>query len=183
MEVPGGDEVETAQDSEPSGPRMGVGKKTQADETTKSKEQEVETQLFAEVSSVSLNEHEQGPGSRNGERDGSGYVFAMEMECFEIDNSPPNSPTVVDREVQIEDLTGESTPHGIAEPPVVKVEDTAPGAPTAEMEDSFDPGANGTRLFYGPTAASPRTYGNKKPRALASANLEGDTRGRVPPET
>lgn len=89
---------------------------------------------------------------------------------------------VVDRKVHIEDLTGESTPHGTVEPPVVAAEDTAPGAPTVEMEDSFDPGANDTRSFYEPIVASPGTYGNKEPRALAPGNLESDSRGGVPLE-
>ena len=46
---------------------MEVEKKTQADETTESEEQGVETQLFTEVSSVSRDERERGPGSRNDE--------------------------------------------------------------------------------------------------------------------
>jgi hypothetical protein len=80
-------------------------------------------------------------------------------------------------------LTASSTPHGSCGPSVVGASDTAPEAPTVEMEDSFDPGAIDKRSLYGPAVASSRTYGNKKPRASAPANLEGDFHGGVPLET
>ena len=166
-EVPEGDEVEIIPDSEPSSPKMG---QTQTDETTKPEEQEVEIQLCAEVSSVSLDEHEQGPGSRNDEQGGSVHMFPMDVECVEIDNSPPNSPMVVDREVHIEDLTGESTPHGTVEPSAVETED-------ANLEVPPDPGAIDPGSFYGTAVVPFRTYGNKKPRVPVPAKLEGDPHG------
>ena len=167
-------EVEIIPDSEPSSPKREVEEETQTDETTKPEEQEVETQLCAEVSSVSLDEHEQeGPGSRNDEQDGSVHVHRMEVECMDIDKSPPGSPMHVDREVHIEDLTGESTPHGTVEPSVVGTEDTAPETPPVEVEGPTDPGAINVKSFYGTAAAPSRTYGNKKPRVSAPAKLEG----------
>ena len=161
--------MDTVPDSEPSSPKMEVEEQTQTDEATKPEEQEVETQLCAEVSSVSLDEHDQERlDSRTCERDGS--VHVSRPEGMEIDDSPPNSPMHVDREVHIEDLTGESTPHGSAEPSLVGTEDTAPEAPVMEMEDPLDPDAIDPRSFY---AAPSRTYGSKKPRASAPAKLEG----------
>ena len=173
-EVPEGDEVEIIPDSEPSSPKM---EQTQTDETTKPEEQEVEIQLCAEVSSVSLDEHEQRPGSRNDEQGGSVHMFPMDVECLEIENSPPNSPMAVDREVHIEDLTGESTPHGTVEPSAVETEDAALEVPPVEMEGPPDPGAIDPGSFYGTVIAPSRTYGNKKPRVSASAELEGDPHG------
>ena len=184
-EAPEGGEVETIPDSEPSSPKMEVEEQTQTDETTKPEEQEVEIQLCAEVSSVSLDGPEQeGTDSRDGGQGGPVHVSHME-----VDDSPPMSPMHVDREVHIEDLTRESTPHGTAEPSSVGTEDTAPEAPAVEMEDSTDPSAIGVESFYGTAAAISRTYGNKKLRASTPAELEGGLHKDsgdveiVPPET
>ena len=179
--IPEGGEVETVPDSEPSSPKMEVEEQTQTDETTKPEEREVEIQLCAEVSSVSLDEHEQErTDSRNSERDGSAHVSCVEMECMEIDHSPPRSPMHIDRKVPIEDLTREFTPHGTVEPSVVGTEDTASEAPAVEMEDSFDPNTIDAQSFYGTAAAPFRTYGNNKPRVSAPAKLEGGTNGEGP---
>ena len=176
--VPEGDEVETIPDSEPSSPKMEVEEQTQTDETTKPEEQEVEIQLCAEVSSVSLDEHEQeGSDFQRGERDGSARASRVVVEGMEIDHSPPNSPMHVDREVHIEDLTGESTPHGNVEPSVAGTEDTAPEAPAVEMEDLFDADPVDVESFYGPGVAHSRTYGKKKSRISAPAKLEGGSHG------
>ena len=148
------------------------------DEAAKPEEQEVENQLCAEVSSVSLDEHEQEASDfRNGERGGSANASLLEEEGMEIDNSTPNSPMHVDREVHIEDLTRESTPHGTAEPSVAGTEDTTPEAPVVEIEDSTDANAVPVRTFYGNEAAPSRTYTNKKPRASPPAKLEGPQEG------
>lgn len=153
-------------------------KQTQTDENTKPEEQEVETQLCAEVSSVSLDEHEQeASGFRDGERGGSAKISLLEEEGMEIDDSTPNSPMHVDREVHIEDLTEESTPHGTTEPSVAGTEDTAPEAPAVEVEDSTDVGAVPVQTFYGNEAAPSRTYASKKPRVSAPAKLEGPQEG------
>jgi len=181
-EIPDGGEVETIPDSEPSSPKMEVQEQTQTDETTKPEEQEVEIQLCAEVSSVSLDEHDQ---------EGSARASHVVMEGMEIDRSPPSSPMRVDREVHIEDLTGESTYHGNVEPSVVGTEDTAPEAPAVEMEDSFNAGTIDARYFYATGATPSRTYGKKKSRVSAPAKLEGGSHGGdmggdveiVPPKT
>jgi len=177
--APEGGEMDTVPDSEPSSPKMEVEEQTQTDEATKPEEQEVETQLCAEVSSVSLDEHDQERlDFRNGVRGGS--VHVSRPEGMEIDDSPPSSPMHVDREVHIEDLTGESTPHEGAEPSVVGTEDAVLGASAMEVEvDSHDPGAIDTRSFYGTTAAPSRTYGNKKPRASTPAKLGGGSQGEL----
>ena len=176
-EVLEGGEIEIIPDSEPSSPKMEVEEQTQTDETTKPEEQEVETQLCAEVSSVSLDEHDkEGPGSRNGEQVGSVSV-PHKVDYMEIDNSPPRSPMPVDRAVLIEDLTGEPTPHGSAEPSVEGTEDSAPEAPPVEMEDPSDPDAINVKSFYGIAAAPSRTYGNRKPRVSVPAELEGGLHG------
>ena len=173
-EAPEGDGVEIVPDSEPSSPKMEAEEQTQTDETTKPEEQEVEIQLCADVSSVSLDEHErEGPGSHNDEQDGFVNVSRTEVECMEVDASPPSSPMHIDREVHIEDLTGESTPHGPVEPSVVGTEDTAPEAPPVEMEDPSDSGAINVNSFYGTATAPLRTYSNKKPHVSAPAESEG----------
>jgi len=172
--------METVPDSEPSSPKMEVEEQTQTDETAKPEEQEVEIQLCAEVSSVSLDEHEQeGSDIRNGERDGSIHESRVAGEGMEIDDSPLNSPIHVCREVHIEDLTEEPTPYGTVEPPVVGTTHPAPDTPQAmEIEDSFDPDAVDPQTFYG-AAVTPslRTYGKTKPRVSAPAKLEGGSRG------
>ena len=189
-EAPEGDGVETVPDSEPSSPKIEAEEQTQTDETTKPEEQEVEIQLCADVSSVSLDEHErEGPGSHNDGQGGFVHVPRMEVECMEIDASPPSSPMHIDREVHIEDLTGETTPHGPVEPSVVGTEDTAPEVPPVEMEDPSDPSAINVNSFYGTAAATFRTY-SKQPRVSAPAKLEGGPHGGdlgdveiVPPKT
>ena len=170
--IPEGGEAETIPDSRPPSPGMEVEEQTQTDETTKPEEQEVETQLCAEVSSVSLDEHEQeGPDFRKGERNVFVRASGLVGEYMEIDDSPLNSPMHVDREVQIEDVAGESTPQGTTEPSVLGTEDTTPDAPVVDMEDSIDVGPIDVQAFYG-TGPS-RTPGKRKPRASAPAKLEG----------
>lgn len=160
---------------------METGEQTQTDETTKPEEQEVEIQLCAEVSSVSLDEQE----FQKYERDDS--VPASHEEGMEIDNSPPASPMPVDREVHIEDSIEESTLLGVVEPSL-HAEDMAPEAPAVEMEDSFDPGTISVRGFYGSGSIPSKTYSKKKPRTPVSGKLERseDSGGGVqitPPET
>lgn len=168
-----GGEIETIPDSEPASPRMELEEPTQTDETAKPEEQEVETQLCAEVSSVSLDERE-GSNLRKDERDDSAYTSRADGDSMEIDDSPPASPMPVDREVHIEDLTEDSTPLGTVEPPA-NTRDIAPEAPPVEMEDSFDPGAIDVGSFYGQAAAGVRTSG-KKSRVSAAGKLEGSPR-------
>ena len=144
------------------------------DEAAKPEEQEVENQLCAEVSSVSLDEHEQeASDSRNSKRGGSAKPSLLEDEGMEIDNSTPNSPMHVDREVHIEDLTRESTPHGTTEPSVAGTEDTTTEAPAVEIEDSTDADAIPVQTFYGNETAPFRTYASKKPHPSAPAEPEG----------
>jgi hypothetical protein len=144
------------------------------DEAAKPEEQEVENQLCAEVSSVSLDEHEQEASDfRNGERGGSANPSVLEGEGMEVDDSTPNSPMHVDREVHIEDLTRESTPHGTVEPSVAGTEDTTPEAPAVEIEDVTDADAIPVRSFYGNEVAPSRTYTSEKPRAPTPAKSEG----------
>jgi len=171
--------METVPDSEPSSPKMEVEEQTQTDETAKPEEQEVEIQLCAEVSSVSLDEHEQeGSDIRNGERDDSIHQSHVAGEVMEIDDLPLSSPMHVYREVHIEDLTEEPTPYGTAEPSVVGTTHPAPDTPAMEIEDSFNLDAVDPRTFYG-AAVTPslRTYGKTKPRVSAPAKLEGGSRG------
>ena len=163
-EILGVSETEIVPGSRSSSPRMEVEEQTQADETTKPEEQEVESQLCADVSSVSLGEHEQ---------EGSDHQEGG--EAMEIDDSPLVSPMHVDRAVHIEDLTGESTPHGTAQPFVVETEDTAPDLPAVDMEGPVDVGA-----FYGTEVTSPKTYGKRGPRVSAPDKLESDSNGGDP---
>jgi hypothetical protein len=157
---------------------MDVEEQTQTDETTKPEEQEVETQLCADVSSVSLDEREQEwSDSRKGEQDDFVHASPVVGERMEIDGSPPSSPMHVDREVHIEDLTEESTPHGTVEPSAVGTEDTALDAPAVEMEDMVDPSPIHVQAFYGKAVAPSRTYAKRKPRVSAPAKLEGDSDG------
>ena len=95
------------------------------------------------------------------------------LEGMEIDDSTPNSPTHVNREVCIEDLTGEPTPRGVTEPSVAGTEDTTPEAPAIDMGDSTDAGPIPVQTFYGNEVAPSRTYPNETPRVLAPAKLEG----------
>ena len=152
---------------------MEVEEQTQTDETTKPEEQEVESQLCADVSSVSLGEYEQeGSDHQDGVRDDPMHMPCAVGEAMEIDDSPLISPMHVDRAVRIEDLTGESTPHGTAQPSVVETGDTAPNVSAVDMEDSVD-----VRAFYGTGVASPKTYGKRGPRVSAPAKLESGSNG------
>ncbi|KAF9777986.1 hypothetical protein BJ322DRAFT_1114528 [Thelephora terrestris] len=171
-EVPDGGEVEIIPDSEPSSPKMELEEQTQTDETTKPEEQEVEIQLCAEVSSVSLDEHE-GSHIRKLEQGDSAHTSCVDEEDMEVDNSAPASPMPLDREVQIEDLTTNLTPLGSTEPSVACDDDNNS---TVEMEDLFNPGAVPPENFYGSSTIPPRTYG-KKPRVSAPGKLEGGSHG------
>ena len=166
-ETPEGGEIETIPDSEPSSPRMEFEEQTQTDETTKPEEREVEIQLCAEVSSVSLDEHE---GTRNYDQDDLSRTSRGDEEGMEIDNSPPASPMPVDREVRIEDSSEivESS---------VRAKATASEAPSVEMEDSVDLNAIPVEGFYGSKPAPSRTYNQRKSRASASGKLEGGSNG------
>lgn len=139
---------------------------TQTDETIKPEEQEVEIQLCADVSSVSLDEQE-GLHFRKGEQDDSGRTSRVDEEGMVIDNSPPASPMPVDLEVHIEDSTKESTPLETVEPSV-HAEGIAPEAPTVEMDDAVP-----VDEFYGSKSIPSRTYSERKPRASAPGKLEG----------
>ena len=175
-EVLGVEEIEITPESRPSSPRMEIEEQTQTNETTKPEEQEVESQLCADVSSVSLDEREQeGSDHRNGVRDDPMCMPCAVEEAMEIDDSPLSSPMHVDRVVHIEDLTGEFTPHGTTQPSVVDPEDTAPDVPTVGMEGSVD-----SRSFYGTGGALPKTYGSRKPRISASVKLESCSNGGDP---
>ena len=172
-EVPEGGQIETVPGSESSSPKMEVEEQTQTDETTKPEEQEVEIQLCAEVSSVSLDEREQdGPDSRKGEQDDS-----VVEEVMEIDDFPPASPMRVDRQVHIEDHTEEPTSHGTVEPSAIGTEDTGPNTPVVEMEDSFDDGTVNAEAFYATAKTLPRTYDKRRPRVSAPAKMEGGSEG------
>ena len=175
-EIPGVGETDLVPDSRPSSPRMEVEEQTQTDETTKPEEQEVESQLCADVSSVSLDERDQeGSDHRKGMRDDPTHVSCMVEEAMEIDDSPLNSPMHVDRAVHIEDLTGESTPHGTTHPSVVDTEDTVPDVPAMDMEDSVD-----AQTFYGTGVTSLKAYSKRKPRVSAPAKLESCSNRRDP---
>lgn len=150
---------------------MELEEQTQTDETTKPEEQEVESQLCAEVSSVSLDEQE-GSHFWKGEQDDSVRASRVDQEGMEIDNSPPASPMPVDREVHIE----ESTSLEIVEPSIL-AEETAPGPPVVEMEDSFDLDTIPVEGFYGSRSIPSKTYGQKKSRASAPGKLEGGSLG------
>lgn len=176
-EIPGVSEMEIIPGSR-SSPRMEVEveEQTQTDETTKPEEQEVESQLCADVSSVSLGEHEQeGSDHQDGVRDDPMHMPCAVGDAMEIDDSPLVSPMHVDRAVHIEDLTGDSTPHGIAQPSVIETDDAVPDLSTVDMEDSID-----ARAFYGTGVASPKTYGKRKPRVSAPAKLESGSNGEDP---
>ena len=95
------------------------------------------------------------------------------IEGMGIDDSTTNSLIHVDREVHIEDLTGESTPHGTTEPSVAGTEDATTEAPAVEMEDSTDIGPIPVQTFYGNEAAPSMIYTSETPRASAPAKLEG----------
>ena len=186
-EIPEGGEIETIPDSEPL--RMEFEEQTQTDETTKPEEHEVETQLCAEVSSVSLDEQE-GLHMWKGEQDFSERTLRADKEGMEIDNSPPASPMPVDREVHIEDSIEESTLLETVEPPAL-AENKAPQAPPVEMEDSFDPDTISVEGFYGSGSKPSRTYSKRGPYASPpgkpeGASNEGDSGGDVeitPPKT
>lgn len=155
---------------------MEAEEQTQTDENTKPEEQEVETQLCIEVGSVSLGEPEpEEPDLRKGERGDSSHLSSVVGEGMEIDDSPLNSPMHIDREVRIEDFTGESTPHETTEPSIVDTEDPVPGAPVVDMEDSFDSGSIDPQTFYGAAGAHSRTPGRRKLRASTPAKLEEGT--------
>ena len=151
---------------------MDLEEQTQTDETAKPEEQEVEIQLCAEVSSVSLDEQE-GLHIRGLEQGNSEHMSRADGEEMEIDNSAPASPMPMDQEVHIEDLTRECTPLRAVEPSAVCAEDTTP---TVEMEDLFDSDAVRPEAFYGSSAVPPRAYG-KNSRVLAPGKLEGISRG------
>ena len=190
-EIPEGGEIGAVLDSGPPSPGMEVEEQTQTDETTKPEEQEVETQLCAEVSSVSLDENEQdGSGFRKGKRRNSSHVSSVTGEGMEIDDSPLSSPMHVDRDVHIEDIIRESTPQEIAGSSVPGIKDAVPDAPTMDMEDMFDAASIDPQAFYGTAGDHPKTYGRNKPRASAPAKLEavaceqsGDSGGIVPLKT
>jgi len=164
-EISGVSEIEIVLDSRSSSPRMEVEEQTQTDETTKPEEQEVESQLCADVSSVSLGEHEQ---EGSDDREGAG-------EAMEIDDSPLTSPMHVDLAVPIEDLTRESTPHGTVLPSVAETGDTVPNVPAVDMEDPV-----GVQAFYGTKETSPKTYGKRGPRVSAPAKLQSGPNGGDP---
>lgn len=168
--IPEQGEMEIVPDSERSDPGMEVEEQTQTDETTKPEEQEVETQLCAEVSSVSLDEHEQeGSELCRGERDVSTRTSSVVGEEMEVDDSPLNSPMRVDREVNIEDLIGEPTPHGTTEPSVVDAEDPSPAV---DMDGPFDHDTIGVGAFYGKPGPPTRANGKGKPRFSAPTKPE-----------
>jgi len=99
-EIPEEGEVETVTDSEPPRPKMEVEGQTQTDGTTKPEEQEVQDQLCAGVSSVSLDKCEQdASGFLNGKRDGFVHASRASEEGTEVENSPLGSPMHVDREI------------------------------------------------------------------------------------
>ena len=161
--------MEIIPDSEPSSPRMESEERTQTDETTKPEEQEVEIQLCAEVSSVSLDEYE-GIHFRNYDQDNSSRTSRGDEEGMEIDNSPPPSPMPVDREVHIEDSTETAEPS-------IRVKDMTPDASAVEMEVSFDPGAIPVNEFYGSNPGPSRTYSQRRSRVSAPGKLEGGPNG------
>jgi hypothetical protein len=154
---------------------MELEEQTQTDETTKPEEQEVEIQLCAEVSSVSLDEQE-GVHFPNCGQDDSSRASHLGEEGMEIDNSPPASPMPVDREVHIEDSIEDPTLLETVEPSV-RTEDVASEAPAVEMEDSFDPDTIPVEGFYGSRPTPTRTYVRKKSRASAPGKLEGISHG------
>ena len=149
-----------------------VEEQTQTDDTTKPEEQEVESQLCAEVSSVSLDEHEQERSdSRRGERDDSAHASCVVGEGMEIDDSPLSSPMRMDFDVPIKDLTRESTPQ-TGKPPVAGTEDTASDTPAYDVEMEVD-----AQTFYGEARPPYRPRSKKKSRVSAPAKLEGCSNG------
>lgn len=161
--------METIPDSEPASPSIEFEEQTQTDETAKPEEREVEAQLCADVSSVSLDGHE-GSHFRESE---SAHASLEGEEGMEIDNSPLASPMPIGREVLIEDSIGEPPLLKTIEPSL-RAEDSASEAPTVEMEDSFDSNAIPVEGFYG---LGPVPPSKRKPRASAPGKLEGGPRG------
>ena len=161
-EVLHADEMEIISASELTNSILEFEEQTQTDETSKPEEQEVETQLCLDVSSVSLDEHD-GSHIQKGEQDGS-----IHGESMEIDYSPPVSPMPVDREVPIEDLTGVSTPLR------TEVEDLFSKVPILEIENSLDLDAIPPEGFYGSSAVPSKTYGKKESRISVPGKLEND---------
>ena len=175
-EIPGVSEMEIVPGSGSSSPRMEVEEQTQTDDATKPEEQEVESQLCADVSSVSLGEHEQeGSDHQEGVRNDPMHMSCTVGEAMEVDDSPLISPMHVDRAVHIEDLTGESTPHGTAQPSIVETEDTVPDVPAVDMEDSVD-----VHAFYGTGVTYPKSSGKRGSRVSAPAKMESGSNGGDP---